>query len=111
MHQALSSFPTRRSSDLGTLALIVQHRAVGHAIPGIVAGHLYQYPHLGDGSTTTDNRVYNPALDPDADKRSVGAMYNPSTVAPGPNERVMATDGETSGRLRSEEHTSELQSR
>ena len=83
----------------GTLALIVQHRAVGHAIPGIVAGHLYQYPHLGDGSTTTDNRVYNPALDPDADKRSVGAMYNPSTVAPGPNERVMATDGETSGRF------------
>src|SRR5690625_6613944 len=26
-------------------------------------------------------------------------MYNPSTVEPGPNERVMATDGETSGRF------------
>lgn len=81
----------------GTLALIAQHRAVGHAIPGIVAGHLYQYPHLGDGSTKTDNRVYNPALDPYADQRTVGAMYNPSTTAPSPEERVMATDGETSG--------------
>src|SRR5690606_6904415 len=39
----------------GTLALIAQHRAVGHAIPGIVEAHLYQYPHLGDGSTKTDN--------------------------------------------------------
>lgn len=47
----------------GTLALIAQHRAVGHAIPGIVEAHLHTYHHLGDGSTKTDNLVYNPNLD------------------------------------------------
>jgi hypothetical protein len=81
----------------GTLALIAQHRAFGHAIPGIVAGHLYQYPHLGDGSTKTDNRFYNPALDPFATERQVGKMYLPSTVAPPPERLVMERRGETSG--------------
>ncbi|MCB0597513.1 MAG: glycoside hydrolase family 9 protein, partial [Phaeodactylibacter sp.] len=47
----------------GALALIAQHRAVGHAIPGIVSAHLHTYHHLGDGSTKTDNLVYNPELD------------------------------------------------
>ena len=47
----------------GTLALIAQHRAVGHAIPGIVAAHLHTYHHLGDGVTKTDNLVFNPKLD------------------------------------------------
>ncbi len=46
----------------GTLALIAQHRAVGHAIPGIVEPDLTQYAHLGDASTKTDNRVYNPRM-------------------------------------------------
>ncbi|MFO7445990.1 MAG: glycoside hydrolase family 9 protein [Ignavibacteriaceae bacterium] len=47
----------------GTLALIAQFRAVGHAIPGIVEAHLHQYTHLGDASTKTDNLIYNPKLD------------------------------------------------
>ena len=47
----------------GTLALIAQHRAVGHAVHGIVAAHLHTYHHLGDGVTKTDNLVYNPKLD------------------------------------------------
>lgn len=47
----------------GTLALIAQHRAVGHAIHGIVEAHLSQYTHLGDAVTKTDNLVYNQALD------------------------------------------------
>jgi len=47
----------------GTLALIAQHRAVGHAIHGIVAAHLSQYTHLGDGVTKTDNLIYTPQLD------------------------------------------------
>jgi hypothetical protein len=46
----------------GTLALIAQHRAVGHAIPGIVEPNLAQYTHLGDASTKTDNLIYNPIL-------------------------------------------------
>ena len=47
----------------GTLQLVAQHRAVGHAIPGIVEARLSQYTHLGDAVTTTDNLVYSPALD------------------------------------------------
>ena len=48
----------------GTLALIAQHRAFGRAIPGIIVPNLHQYHHLGDGSTMTDNLVYNPELEP-----------------------------------------------
>jgi hypothetical protein len=47
----------------GTLALIAQHRAVGHAIPGIIVPDLSQYTHLGDALTMTDNLIYNPKLD------------------------------------------------
>jgi len=46
----------------GTLALIAQHRAVGHAINGIIVPDLSQYTHLGDALTQTDNLVYNPKL-------------------------------------------------
>ncbi len=48
--------------EQGTLALIAQHRAFGRAISGIIVPKLHQYHHLGDGSTTTDNLIYNPAL-------------------------------------------------
>lgn len=47
----------------GTRGLIAQHRAVGHAIPGIVAAHISQYTHLGDGLTKTDNLIYEPTMD------------------------------------------------
>ncbi|WP_323814770.1 glycoside hydrolase family 9 protein [Cellvibrio sp. NN19] len=46
----------------GTLALIAQHRAVGHAIPGTVEAHIDQYHHLGDGVTKTDNLIYDPKM-------------------------------------------------
>ena len=46
----------------GTIALIAQHRAVGHAIPGIIVPSLAQYTHLGDGITMTDNLIYNPEM-------------------------------------------------
>ena len=81
----------------GTLGLIAQHRAVGHAIPGIVAGNLYQYTHLGDGATKTNNMIYDPEMDPFADERHPGEMYNPSTDAPAPERRVMENDGNRSG--------------
>lgn len=81
----------------GALGLIAQYRAIGHAIPGIVAGHLYQYTHLGDGSTKTDNKIYDPELDPFSDERTVGEMYLPSTDAPAPENRVMETEGNHSG--------------
>ncbi len=47
----------------GTLALIAQYRAVGHAIPGIISSDLSAYTHLGDALTKTDNLIYNPELD------------------------------------------------
>ncbi len=46
----------------GTLALIAQFRAVGHAIPGIIVPDISQYTHLGDGLTMTDNLIYNPKM-------------------------------------------------
>jgi hypothetical protein len=72
---------------------------VGHAIPGIVEAHLYQYPHLGDGSSKTDNRIYDQKMDPHADQRGVGRMYTPSTVDPTPAEEVIPDDGKYSGRF------------
>ncbi|MDT0649404.1 glycoside hydrolase family 9 protein [Autumnicola edwardsiae] len=47
----------------GTLALIAQHRAVGHAIPGIIVPDISQYTHLGDGLTMTDNLIYDKNMD------------------------------------------------
>jgi hypothetical protein len=41
----------------GVFALIAQHRAVGHAIPGIIVPNISQYTHLGDALTMTDNIV------------------------------------------------------
>jgi hypothetical protein len=43
----------------GTLALLAQHKACGHAINGIIVPDISQYTHLGDASTMTDNLVYN----------------------------------------------------
>ncbi|WP_111642040.1 glycoside hydrolase family 9 protein [Marinimicrobium alkaliphilum] len=83
----------------GTLALIAQYRAIGHAIPGIVAGRLYQYPHLGDGITKTDNKIYDASLDPLADERHPGDMYLPSTDDPTPMEPAPVSEGDRSGRF------------
>lgn len=46
----------------GTLALIAQHRAIGHAIRGIVQSRLFQYNTIGDAGSLTDGHVYNPNL-------------------------------------------------
>jgi hypothetical protein len=46
----------------GTLMLVAQFRAVGHAIPGIIVPTLAQYTHLGDGVTMTDNLIYDPTM-------------------------------------------------
>jgi endoglucanase len=83
----------------GTLALLAQHRALGHAIPGIVEGRLYQYPHLGDGASKTDNKIYTKSLDPLAAGRRVGKQYEPSTVDPTPTEALMPENGNESGRF------------
>jgi endoglucanase len=48
----------------GTLQLVAQQKNVGFAVRGINFPNLYQYHHLGDGSTLTDNLLYNPRLKP-----------------------------------------------
>jgi hypothetical protein len=57
----------------GALQLAAQVRSIGYAIAGINESHLYQYRHLGDALTKTDNLVYNPQLDSlQTDGRSSG---------------------------------------
>jgi endoglucanase len=48
----------------GTLQLVAQFKNVGFAVRGINFPHLYEYHHLGDASTITDNLLYNPKLKP-----------------------------------------------
>jgi len=60
LHQADGKQDALQQIEHGTLALIAQYRAVGHAIPGIVESHLETYTHLGDGITKTDNLIYDP---------------------------------------------------
>ncbi|MFC3580366.1 glycoside hydrolase family 9 protein [Sphingomonas hylomeconis] len=48
----------------GSLQLLAQHDAVGHAIHGIVEPDVGQYTHLGDAASKTDGLVYDPRLKP-----------------------------------------------
>jgi hypothetical protein len=48
----------------GSLQLLAQFDAVGHAIHGIVEPDVGQYTHLGDAASKTDGLVYDPALKP-----------------------------------------------
>lgn len=63
MHVADGKPDVLQQIEHGTLGLIAQHRVFGRAIPGIVAAHLEQYTHLGDGLTKTDNLIYDPKMD------------------------------------------------
>jgi len=48
----------------GVLQQLGQQKAFGRAIFGITQAHLYEYNHLGDASTITDNLIYTPRLKP-----------------------------------------------
>lgn len=48
----------------GTLQLVAQFDAVGHAINGIVEPDVGEYTHLGDAASKTDGLIYDPALKP-----------------------------------------------
>ena len=48
----------------GVLLQLAMHKAFGRAIPSIEMPHLWQYVHLGDASTITDNLIYDPNLKP-----------------------------------------------
>jgi hypothetical protein len=49
----------------GVENLLSGYRAAGYSFTGIIENDLRQYVHLGDASTITDNRVYDPSLGPD----------------------------------------------
>lgn len=48
----------------GTLALVAQFRAFGHAIRGIVQPNTWQYNMIGDAANLTDGLIFNPNLKP-----------------------------------------------
>ncbi|HEX2935242.1 MAG TPA: glycoside hydrolase family 9 protein [Bacteroidales bacterium] len=48
----------------GTLALVAQFRAFGHAIRGIVQPNTWQYNMIGDAGNLTDGLIFNPNLKP-----------------------------------------------
>jgi endoglucanase len=48
----------------GTLQLVAQFKNIGFAVRGINFPHLYEYTHLGDAGSITDNLLYNPKLKP-----------------------------------------------
>src|ERR1035437_8686702 len=48
----------------GALYILAQFHNIGHAIRGTHEPNLRQYTHLGDGSTKTDGRIYDPNLAP-----------------------------------------------
>ena len=48
----------------GALLILAQFKNIGHTIRGTHEPDLRQYTHLGDGSTKTDGRIYDPKLGP-----------------------------------------------
>ncbi|MCA9732529.1 glycoside hydrolase family 9 protein, partial [candidate division KSB1 bacterium] len=60
MHHPDGKADILQQIEHGTLALLAQHRSVGHAIAGIIVPDLSQYTHLGDALTMTDNLIYKP---------------------------------------------------
>lgn len=46
----------------GVRQLIAQYKIFGHAIQGIIDPNLRQYTHLGDASSQTDGKFYDPSL-------------------------------------------------
>jgi len=48
----------------GVLQILAQHKAVGHAIPGIIEPTLQEYTHLGDAYSKTDGKIYSPKMGP-----------------------------------------------
>ena len=59
----------------GALNVVAQVENIGHPVRGIIVPNLYQYHHLGDAVTETDNLPYNPNLKPyESDGKSSGTM-------------------------------------
>jgi hypothetical protein len=110
----------------GTLQLIAQFDAVGHAIHGIVEPDVGQYTHLGDAAAKTDGLVYDPRLGPGEEKDgrsgtpddrwaftskvsalnygSIAGLAAASRALRGFDDRLAAKSLETARRIWAEEH-------
>ena len=49
----------------GTITILAGYQSLGRLYRGIIENSLRQYVHLGDASTITDGRKYNPGLKKD----------------------------------------------
>jgi hypothetical protein len=79
----------------GALQLVAQVRSVGYAIAGINESHLYQYRHLGDALTKTDNIVNGEWRMENGERAgaSKGALHSPlSTLHSYPDDRWAFTN-------------------
>jgi endoglucanase len=80
----------------GALNLVAQVENIGHPVRGIVVPNLFQYHHLGDAVTETDNLPYNPALKPyESDGKSSGTMDDRWVFT----NRTVSLDYSTAGAL------------
>ena len=65
-----------QQAEHGVLLQLAMQKAFGRAIPSIEMPHLYQYVHLGDASTITDNLIYDPKLKPDVVKNGYSGKFD-----------------------------------
>ncbi len=80
----------------GILNLVAQVENIGHPVRGIVVPNLHQYHHLGDGSTSSDNLLYDPNLKPYETKGNSSGTMDDRWVFTG---RSTMTDFSTSAAL------------
>jgi endoglucanase len=71
----------------GVLAILGGYRSLGRLYRGIICPNLRQYVMLGDGSTMTDNKVYNPALKADETKENTSGVFDDRWVFTEENPR------------------------
>lgn len=64
MHRPDGTPDVIQQVEHGVINLIAQVENIGFVAQGIVQVNMWQYPHLGDGSTQTDGLLYNPSLQP-----------------------------------------------
>jgi hypothetical protein len=96
----------------GTLALLAQYRAVGHAIPGIVEPTLAQYTHLGDAVDKTDgvpgtddDRLAFTSKNTALDYGAIAALAAASRVLRGHDDAMADGALATATRVWDDEHT------
>ena len=66
----------------GALLILAQFKNIGHSIRGTHEPDLRQYTHLGDGSTKTDGRIYDPKLGPNEAKGEYSGKPDDRWISP-----------------------------